>query len=134
MSSLAISFDGSKCLSGTLRQSNYFDLTDGHLIKSFRNNSDMTIESISFSPLQETDFDSNYKTSSLPSKSFSISPNPFSSRLSLSLPTSGAIYSLTGHLIMKLDKGKHELYTSKWREGVYIVKAGKETKRIVKIN
>ncbi|MBN1233773.1 MAG: T9SS type A sorting domain-containing protein, partial [Candidatus Coatesbacteria bacterium] len=76
----------------------------------------------------------NKKTSSLPSPSLSISPNPFSSRLSVTLPSSGAIYSLTGQLIMKLDKGKHTIDTSSWREGVYIVKSGKETKRIVKIN
>ncbi|MBN1232135.1 MAG: T9SS type A sorting domain-containing protein, partial [Candidatus Coatesbacteria bacterium] len=61
------------------------------------------------------------------------SPNPFSSRLSLSLPSSGAVYSLTGQLIMKMNKGKHSIDTSKWREGVYIVKAGKECKRVVKV-
>ncbi|MBN1233233.1 MAG: T9SS type A sorting domain-containing protein [Candidatus Coatesbacteria bacterium] len=79
-------------------------------------------------------FKENNSSSSLPSPSFSISPNPFSNRLSLSLPLSGAIYSLTGQLIMKLDKGKHSIDTSKWKQGVYIVKSGKETKRIVKIN
>ncbi|MBN1234035.1 MAG: T9SS type A sorting domain-containing protein [Candidatus Coatesbacteria bacterium] len=82
----------------------------------------------------ETGFSSYVSTKSLPSPSFSISPNPFSSRLSLSLSSSGAIYSLAGQLIMKLDKGKHSLDTSKWREGVYIVKAGKESRRIVKVN
>ncbi|MBN1232722.1 MAG: T9SS type A sorting domain-containing protein [Candidatus Coatesbacteria bacterium] len=77
-----------------------------------------------------TDYKSNFK---LPMQSFTANPNPFSSRLSLSLPSSGAVYSLTGQLIMNLPKGKHSVDTSKWREGVYIVKSGKETKRIVKI-
>ncbi|MBN1232124.1 MAG: PQQ-binding-like beta-propeller repeat protein [Candidatus Coatesbacteria bacterium] len=80
-----------------------------------------------------TGYSSNKSTSYIPSKSFSISPNPFSSRLSLSLPSSGAIYSLTGQLIMKLDKGKHSLDTSSWKQGVYIIKTGKECKRVVKV-
>ncbi|MBN1232424.1 MAG: PQQ-binding-like beta-propeller repeat protein [Candidatus Coatesbacteria bacterium] len=80
-----------------------------------------------------TGFKDESSSYSLPAKSLSISPNPFSTRLSVSLPSSGAIYSLTGQLIMKLDKGKHSLYTSSWKQGVYIVKAGKECKRIVKI-
>ncbi|MBN1234098.1 MAG: T9SS type A sorting domain-containing protein [Candidatus Coatesbacteria bacterium] len=78
-------------------------------------------------------FSSYVSAKSLPSPSLSISPNPFSNRLSLSLPSSGAIYSLTGQLIMKMDKGKHELDTSKWKQGVYIVKSGMESKRIVKV-
>ncbi|MBN1234105.1 MAG: PQQ-binding-like beta-propeller repeat protein, partial [Candidatus Coatesbacteria bacterium] len=73
-------------------------------------------------------------TSSLPTPSLSISPNPFSTHLSVSLPSSGAIYYLTGQLIMNMSKGKHSIDTSKWREGVYIVKSGKETKRLVKFN
>ncbi|MBN1234371.1 MAG: T9SS type A sorting domain-containing protein, partial [Candidatus Coatesbacteria bacterium] len=78
---------------------------------------------------------SNKKTASyIPSKSFSISPNPFTSRLSVSLPSIGAIYSITGQLIMSLPKGKHSLDTSKWKQGVYIVKSGKECKRVVKVN
>ncbi|MBN1231777.1 MAG: PQQ-binding-like beta-propeller repeat protein [Candidatus Coatesbacteria bacterium] len=81
----------------------------------------------------KTGFSSSNSTSYLPGKHFSVSPNPFTSRLSISLPSSGAIYSLTGQLIKNLPKGKHSLDTSKWREGVYIVKSGKECKRIVKV-
>ncbi|MBN1232379.1 MAG: PQQ-binding-like beta-propeller repeat protein, partial [Candidatus Coatesbacteria bacterium] len=80
-----------------------------------------------------TGFKDDKSSSYIPNKSFSVSPNPFSDRLTISLPSSGAIYSLTGQLITKLNKGKHSLDTSKWREGVYIVKSGKETKRIVKM-
>ncbi|MBN1231746.1 MAG: T9SS type A sorting domain-containing protein, partial [Candidatus Coatesbacteria bacterium] len=82
----------------------------------------------------ETGFSSYVSTKSLPTPSLSISPNPFSTHLSVSLPSSGAVYSLTGQFIMNLSKGKHSLDTSKWREGVYIVKSGKECKRIIKIN
>ncbi|MBN1232295.1 MAG: PQQ-binding-like beta-propeller repeat protein [Candidatus Coatesbacteria bacterium] len=78
-------------------------------------------------------FNDNKSASYIPSKTFSVSPNPFSNRLSLSLPSSGVVYSLTGQLIMKLDKGKHSIGTSKWKQGVYIVKSGKECKRIVKV-
>ncbi|MBN1233138.1 MAG: PQQ-like beta-propeller repeat protein [Candidatus Coatesbacteria bacterium] len=80
-----------------------------------------------------TGFKDNKSASYLPAKSLSVSPNPFSSRLSLSLPSSGAVYSLTGQLVMNLSKGKLSVDTSKWREGVYIVKSGMECKRIVKI-
>ncbi|MBN1231749.1 MAG: PQQ-binding-like beta-propeller repeat protein [Candidatus Coatesbacteria bacterium] len=83
---------------------------------------------------EETDFDKQENYSIIPAKSFSASPNPFSSRLSISLPSSGAVYSLTGQLVMNLTKGKHSLDTSKWKEGVYVVKAGKECKRVVKVN
>ncbi|MBN1234113.1 MAG: hypothetical protein JXA60_12220 [Candidatus Coatesbacteria bacterium] len=80
-----------------------------------------------------TSFNDNKSASHIPTKSFTASPNPFSSRLSVSLPSSGAVYSITGRLIMKLPKGNHSLDTSKWREGVYIVKAGKECKKVVKV-
>ncbi|MBN1232903.1 MAG: T9SS type A sorting domain-containing protein, partial [Candidatus Coatesbacteria bacterium] len=81
----------------------------------------------------KTGFSSSTSSSYLPSQSLSASPNPFSTRLSVSLSSSGAIYSLIGQLIMKLDKGKHSVDTSKWREGVYIIKSGKECKRVAKV-
>jgi hypothetical protein len=68
----------------------------------------------------------------LPTK-FTIHPNPFRDRLSLELPSSGSVYSLTGQLIKTLSKGKHKIDTSSWKAGVYIIKCDKETKRIVKI-
>ncbi|MBN1233787.1 MAG: T9SS type A sorting domain-containing protein [Candidatus Coatesbacteria bacterium] len=64
---------------------------------------------------------------------FRVFPNPFNKKLSLHLPSSASIYSITGQLIMYLDKGKHSLDTSSWREGVYIVKSGMECKRVVKV-
>ncbi|MBN1234305.1 MAG: PQQ-binding-like beta-propeller repeat protein [Candidatus Coatesbacteria bacterium] len=79
------------------------------------------------------DFKTNKSASKIPDKQFSISPNPFTVRLSISLPSSGAIYSLTGQLIMNLPKGKHSIDTSKWREGIYMVKSNKMSKRIVKV-
>ncbi|MBN1234415.1 MAG: PQQ-binding-like beta-propeller repeat protein [Candidatus Coatesbacteria bacterium] len=79
-------------------------------------------------------FKNNKSASYIPAKYFSVSPNPFSYRLSLSLPSSGSIYSLTGQLIMNLTKGKHSLDTSEWTNGVYIVYCGKETKKIIKID
>ncbi|MBN1233556.1 MAG: T9SS type A sorting domain-containing protein, partial [Candidatus Coatesbacteria bacterium] len=65
--------------------------------------------------------------------SFSVSPNPFSERLTITVPSSAAVYDITGRMIARLDKGRHSLDTSRWREGVYIVQSGKEAKRIVKI-
>ncbi|MBN1234370.1 MAG: PQQ-like beta-propeller repeat protein [Candidatus Coatesbacteria bacterium] len=82
---------------------------------------------------EDTGFSSSNSSSCLPDKHFSISPNPFTGRLSISSSSSASIYSLTGQLIMELPKGKHSLDTSKWREGVYIVKSGKECKRVVKV-
>ncbi|MBN1233987.1 MAG: T9SS type A sorting domain-containing protein, partial [Candidatus Coatesbacteria bacterium] len=69
----------------------------------------------------------------LPSPSLSAYPNPFKDRLSIESSDKARIYSITGQLIIKIDKGKHELDTSSWREGIYIVKARKETKRVIKI-
>ncbi|MBN1232151.1 MAG: T9SS type A sorting domain-containing protein [Candidatus Coatesbacteria bacterium] len=86
----------------------------------------------SFTITDQQDFDDT-ETTSIPSLKFSVCPSPFSNRLYLFLPYTTSVYSLSGQLIMKLDKGKHSLDTSKWKEGVYIVKSGKETKRIVKI-
>ncbi|MBN1234223.1 MAG: PQQ-binding-like beta-propeller repeat protein [Candidatus Coatesbacteria bacterium] len=81
-----------------------------------------------------SNFKDNKSASYIPAKSFSASPNPFTDRLTISLLSTGAVYSLTGQLIMKLDKGKHSINTTSWREGVYIVKSGKECKRVVKVN
>ncbi|MBN1234021.1 MAG: T9SS type A sorting domain-containing protein, partial [Candidatus Coatesbacteria bacterium] len=80
-----------------------------------------------------TGFSSSNSSSCLPDKHFSVSPNPFASHLSISSSSSVSIYSLTGQLIMKLDKGKHSLDTSSWREGVYIIKSSSETRRIIKL-
>ncbi|MBN1233982.1 MAG: T9SS type A sorting domain-containing protein, partial [Candidatus Coatesbacteria bacterium] len=79
-------------------------------------------------------FKENKSINRIPGKHFSVYPNPFTSHLSISSSSSASIYSLTGQLIVKLDKGKHSLDTNSWKEGVYIIKSEKETKRIVKIN
>jgi len=67
-------------------------------------------------------------------KSLYASPNPFRSTLNLDLPSPASIYSQTGQLIKHFDKGNHKISTSNWRVGVYLIKCGKETKRIVKLN
>ncbi|MBN1232806.1 MAG: PQQ-binding-like beta-propeller repeat protein [Candidatus Coatesbacteria bacterium] len=78
----------------------------------------------------------NKKQSShhLPSPSLSSYPNPFRDRLIIETSDKARIYSITGQFIMKVEKGKHSIDTSSWKQGVYIVKSGTETKRIVKIN
>ncbi|MBN1233869.1 MAG: hypothetical protein JXA60_10990 [Candidatus Coatesbacteria bacterium] len=111
---------------------NYYRLSDGNVFCSVKGDN-YALYAFAFNPVQETGYSTNQSSSSLPAHSFSISPNPFSTRLSVSLPSSGAIYSLTGKLIMKLPKGKHSIDASKWREGVYVVKSGMECKRVVKI-
>ncbi|MBN1232300.1 MAG: T9SS type A sorting domain-containing protein [Candidatus Coatesbacteria bacterium] len=133
VNSVAISPDGNFALSGSDDKNvKYWRISDGVCILTM--NHPNRIKSICFNPVDWTGFNNDTSSYSLPSPSFSSSPNPFSSHLSLSLPSSGAIYSITGQLIMNLPKGKHSLDTSKWKQGVYIVKSGKETKRIVKIN
>jgi eukaryotic-like serine/threonine-protein kinase len=79
-----------------------------------------------------TGFKNNASSKIIPSK-LQAYPNPFSKSLSLDLPSQASIYSLTGQLIMKLNKGKHNLDTSRWIEGVYIIKSVSETKRVIKI-
>jgi WD40 repeat protein len=73
------------------------------------------------------------KTSQYKPYVFSVSPNPFKERLRITLPSEASVYSLTGNLIMKLDKGVHTIDTAKWGNGVYIVKCSDEVKRVVKI-
>ncbi|MBN1232067.1 MAG: hypothetical protein JXA60_01765, partial [Candidatus Coatesbacteria bacterium] len=88
-------------------------------ISGYSNNIVVPIdESDDFFEMNTVGFKNRTSSSLLPYHSFSVSPNPFSGRLMISLPSSGAIYSLTGQLIMKLPKGKHSIDTSKWREGV----------------
>ena len=65
---------------------------------------------------------------------FTVGPSPFRGNLRLQLPNSGSIYSLTGKLIRRLNKGEHNLDTSKWSPGIYIIQCGTELKRIVKTN
>ena len=77
-------------------------------------------------------FDSNLTSQYMPFI-FSVSPNPFKARLRITLPSKGEVYSLTGTLIKRLDKGVHTLDTDKWGNGVYIVKCKDEVKRVVKI-
>ncbi|MBN1231747.1 MAG: T9SS type A sorting domain-containing protein, partial [Candidatus Coatesbacteria bacterium] len=111
----------------------YWRVSDGTCIRTFYGHTKL-VDEVAFSPIGQTGFKDNKSASYIPAPSLSISPNPFSDRLAITVPSSGAIYSLTGQLVMNLTKGKHSLDTSKWREGIYIVKAGKETKKIIKIN
>ncbi|MBN1233211.1 MAG: T9SS type A sorting domain-containing protein, partial [Candidatus Coatesbacteria bacterium] len=78
-------------------------------------------------------FNNKQSSQHLPSPSLSAHPNPFRDRLTIETSDRARVYSLTGQFIMKVDKGKHELDTSRWREGIYIIKSASETKRIVKI-
>ncbi|MBN1232509.1 MAG: WD40 repeat domain-containing protein [Candidatus Coatesbacteria bacterium] len=131
--SLDFSPDGKYAISGGSDNNiKFWDMSNGTCLRTFSGHT-QPVTCVKINPVNFTGFNNYNSSSSLPSHSLSISPNPFSSRLSLSLLSSGSIYSLAGQLIMKLDKGKHSLDTSKWREGVYIVKAGKECKKIVKI-
>ena len=80
-----------------------------------------------------TGFEDNRSTKNLPSPSLSVSPNPFRDHLTVSLPAAGGVYSITGTLIKHLPAGRHEIDTSSWKQGAYIVKAGNETKKIIKV-
>ncbi|MBN1232964.1 MAG: T9SS type A sorting domain-containing protein, partial [Candidatus Coatesbacteria bacterium] len=61
-------------------------------------------------------------------------PSPFNTHLKLELVEGAIIYSLTGQIIMKLSKGKHLIDASNWIDGVYIIKSGNETKKVIKIS
>jgi WD40 repeat protein len=132
--SVDISIDGGYALSGAGDSTvKYWRISDGTCLRTITLSPNY-INSVTFSPLEETGFkktQSSFKQ--LPQGIVSASPNPFSNRLRVSLPTTGAVYTLTGRLIMKLDKGDHDIDTSSWKEGVYILKAGEEAKKIVKM-
>ncbi|MBN1234093.1 MAG: T9SS type A sorting domain-containing protein [Candidatus Coatesbacteria bacterium] len=83
---------------------------------------------------EDTGFEENKTSKMLPENtSLSAYPNPFRDKLVIESKTEGIVYNITGQKLESFSKGKHSIDTSKWREGVYIVKAGKETKRVVKV-
>jgi WD40 repeat protein len=131
--SVDISNDGGYALSGGQDYViKYWRISDGVCLRSMAGQYSW-VQAVAFSPLEETGFKKTQSSKQLPQGIVSASPNPFSNRLRVSLPTSGAVYTLTGRLIMKLDKGDHDIDTSSWKEGVYILKAGEEAKKIVKM-
>ena len=82
----------------------------------------------------EEDFVEKQTFKKLPKQTkLSCLPNPFTSRLTITAPCACTVYDLTGRIVAKLDKGKHSVSTDTWQAGVYIVKSGRGTKRIVKI-
>jgi WD40 repeat protein len=131
--SIDISIDGRYALSGSDDDTmKYWRISDGTCLRTM--NAHISPKTVAFSPLEETGFKKTQSSlKPLPQSIVTASPNPFSNRLRVSLPTSGAVYTLTGRLIMKLDKGDHDIDTSNWKEGVYILKAGEEAKKIVKM-
>ncbi|MBN1232302.1 MAG: T9SS type A sorting domain-containing protein [Candidatus Coatesbacteria bacterium] len=132
VNSVVISPDDRNALSGSNDYCiKYWRVSDGICLQTMRHG--LSVTDVCFNTYNWTGFNNDTSSYSLPAKSFAASPNPFSTRLSVSMPSSGAIYSLTGQLIMNLSKGKHTLDTSKWKQGVYILKAGKECKKVVKI-
>lgn len=78
---------------------------------------------------------SNYETNrkSIPEQ-FDAAPNPCRDYLILSLPKDTQIYSLSGQLIRKLAPGKYRIETKNWITGIYIIKSGEETRKIIKYN
>lgn len=64
---------------------------------------------------------------------FSLSPNPFNSRLFIETSEEISFYSITGRLIRKIGKGTHNLDTSDWASGIYIIKTKKGILRITKL-
>lgn len=69
----------------------------------------------------------------LPQNRIAAFPVPFKNRVTISVAEEGCIYSITGQLIRNLKKGENEIKTDEWPEGIYIIKAGKESMRIVKL-
>ncbi|MBN1231724.1 MAG: T9SS type A sorting domain-containing protein [Candidatus Coatesbacteria bacterium] len=69
----------------------------------------------------------------LPQNRIAAYPVPFKNRVTISVAEEGFIYSITGQLIVSLKKGKNEIKTDEWSEGVYIITSGRESLRIVKL-
>jgi len=69
-----------------------------------------------------------------PSPSLRVSPNPVKDFLSLSLPAgaeSAVLYNAAGVPVVRLFVGDNDL--RKLPEGVYFLRAGNQTKRLVKV-
>ncbi len=80
-----------------------------------------------------TGFKETKNTKPLPS-SLKAFPNPFRDYLNLKLLDKGAIYNIAGSMIKALGSGNHRLDTNGWKSGTYIIRSGKEEKRIIKID
>ncbi|MBN1232099.1 MAG: T9SS type A sorting domain-containing protein [Candidatus Coatesbacteria bacterium] len=86
-------------------------------------------------------FSSSKTSRSLPEiLRFTCSPNPFSSRLGISVnsPSSEVlqIYDISGRLVFRrnLEKGESRHFFSPSANGVYIIKIGNKTRKVVKIS
>lgn len=76
---------------------------------------------------------SEYKAiKKIPPDKLICQPNPFSEYLHVTIPEEGKIYSLTGSLVLKLPSGKHIINTSDWNEGLYFLKSGNSTVKLIK--
>ncbi|MDD1444481.1 T9SS type A sorting domain-containing protein, partial [Dolichospermum sp. ST_sed3] len=130
-SSVAFSADGLYCLAGSGSSLAYFRLSDGHSMFSMAGHS-AEIKSVDTNG-QETGFSYSNTSSAMPF-AFTAAPSPFSNELRLTLPNKAVIYSLSGRRIASFEKGVRSINTSLWQTGVYIIKCGTKTKRIVKID
>ncbi len=84
--------------------------------------------------ITDTGFKNKSSSKDIPSR-LQAYPNPFSDRLNLDLPAQSSVYSITGQLIMRLEKGKHNIDTRKWMKGIYFIQCECRTGiRIVKID
>jgi WD40 repeat protein len=109
-----------------------WSVSDGTLFKTLTGHSDW-VNSVT-NCLGTTGFSFDMSSATLPRKSMSATPNPFTTSLTLVLPSSAQVYSLTGQLIMTVNEGNQTLNTSSWDKGIYIIKCGSDSKRIVKID
>jgi hypothetical protein len=73
--------------------------------------------------------------SKLPQKQvLQANPSPFRDRLMVVTSKPAFIYNIAGKLVYALSAGEFTVDTSKWAATGYIIKSGKESKKITKIN
>ena len=70
-----------------------------------------------------------------PEIKFAAYPNPFSKTLTIDSPDKGAIYTSTGQFFKEFHDGKNVFDdTSTWEDGVYVIKVGAETIKVMKMS
>ncbi|MBN1233873.1 MAG: T9SS type A sorting domain-containing protein [Candidatus Coatesbacteria bacterium] len=111
----------------------YFDITTGNLLLEIKANN-IAVRSVAFNPVEGTGFDTKTSTSCIPYNYFSVTPNPFNTHLTLSLPEEASIYTITGRLVKKLSKGNYEIDTKTWKSGIYLLKTSTEIRKIIKLD
>jgi WD40 repeat protein len=137
-SSVDISQDGNYALSGGYQAATgprYWRINQDGQLTLIKRIDQYTHYSVAFTSLTEVGFANQPTPTRIPEIKLTAYPNPFSKTLTIDSPGKGGIYTLTGKLLYKIGPAKNAFPdTSTWEDGVYVIKVGAETIKVVKMS